>query len=547
VWRSAREDATSTVRFALVSGGDNGTGMDGFAFAADGRSFVYAARDASGIMRLHLRALDQLRPVVLEGTDGAGWPVFSPDGEWIAFQAAGQLKKVRRTGGTPVVLASNLVNNRRTAWLERDIVLSNDGRLLLVSANGGPLRPVPGDTGAAQGTRWYPISIGNDRIVFTNWRGYASTATLSVVDIRTGRVDSLGLRGSYALGVVAGHLIFINELRGVAAIAIDANGRVSGEAVTLLSEAEGQPGSAAVSANGSLVYQPRALQDSIVLRRGGERRVISPRPGEWSFPRLSPDGKRVVVGLNAPGRADIFVLTLADGAVDRLSLDGIQNSRPEWTPDGQVIYLSDRGGSGRLGAWVQPIDRSAPPRRLVEFANRDVWEASLTSDGKYVVYRTGTLSSADAWFRRVEGDTNEIAIGAREGPEQAPRVSPDGRWVTYGSTESGSAEVYVKPFPSLSARYQVSKGGRDGWWGPDSRTLYYSSGRDILRATLQTSGAFSVSRIDTVVRGEVRSIPGHQVGDIGRDGSMVYVVGSEVNTPAIVIAGWARELKLRGN
>jgi hypothetical protein len=53
--------------------------------------------------------------------------------------------------------------------------------------------------------------------------------------------------------------------------------------------------------------------------------------------------------------------------------------------------------------------------------------------------------------------------------------SPDGRWVAYGSNETGGFEIYVQPFPSTGAKYQVSKNSVSfhPLWSPDGKELSY--------------------------------------------------------------------------
>jgi Tol biopolymer transport system component len=60
--------------------------------------------------------------------------------------------------------------------------------------------------------------------------------------------------------------------------------------------------------------------------------------------------------------------------------------------------------------------------------------------------------------------------------ELGPRFSPDGKFVTYFSTESGRPEVYVVPFPGPGGKWQVSAGGGT-WprWGRDGKEIFYRS------------------------------------------------------------------------
>jgi Tol biopolymer transport system component len=58
------------------------------------------------------------------------------------------------------------------------------------------------------------------------------------------------------------------------------------------------------------------------------------------------------------------------------------------------------------------------------------------------------------------GDTTLVPLVTTSAVELSPAVSPDGRWLAYSSAESGTAEVYVRPFPdAATARWQFSASG----------------------------------------------------------------------------------------
>ncbi|MCI0415897.1 hypothetical protein L0222_24235 [bacterium] len=53
-------------------------------------------------------------------------------------------------------------------------------------------------------------------------------------------------------------------------------------------------------------------------------------------------------------------------------------------------------------------------------------------------------------------------------------MSPDGRWLAYVSDESGNQEVYVRPFPSLDRKWQISSsGGNAPHWRDDGREILF--------------------------------------------------------------------------
>ena len=72
----------------------------------DGTHLAYIAGESVlGYGALYVRALDELEGTLLV-SDGASAPFFSPDGRWVAFFVATELRKVPVTGGTPQTLTS---------------------------------------------------------------------------------------------------------------------------------------------------------------------------------------------------------------------------------------------------------------------------------------------------------------------------------------------------------------------------------------------------------------------------------------------------------
>ncbi len=62
-------------------------------------------------------------------------------------------------------------------------------------------------------------------------------------------------------------------------------------------------------------------------------------------------------------------------------------------------------------------------------------------------------------YRLTHGDTTPVPLVASPFTELHPAVSPDGRWLACTSIESGTNEVYVRPFPATNGgRWQVSNG-----------------------------------------------------------------------------------------
>ncbi len=142
-WAPWRPAPVPTSRRLLASIGADasltrGTGASAI-LSPDGTTLAFVARQ-QGQTRLFVRKLDQLEAVPLAGTEGAESPFFSPDGQWIGFFAAGQLKKISVTGGAAIRLCA-APNGRGGTWASDDTIIfkpSTDAPVLLrVPASGG--------------------------------------------------------------------------------------------------------------------------------------------------------------------------------------------------------------------------------------------------------------------------------------------------------------------------------------------------------------------------------------------------------------------------
>jgi Tol biopolymer transport system component len=267
-----------------------------------------------------------------------------------------------------------------------------------------------------------------------------------------------------------------------------------------------------------------------------------------NFPRYSPDGRRVLVALKSGGRTDIWMYDVASGASRRVTADGTYNQYAEWSPDGaRVLYQSNRSGSNNA-LWWQAADGSGIPQQLIAWRGRDIGEGVLTPDGRTVVYRTGSVGTADIWYRRLAGDTVEHGIATTPFTEITPRVSPDGRWVAYASDESGAYQVYVRPFPGPGELYTVSVGGGNvPVWSRDGRRIFFVNGNQLLAASVTTNATFSVTAREMLFAGDYSLAYGHAPFDVSPDGKSFLMLRPVVagGEQIVVIPNWTTELRAK--
>ncbi len=521
------------------------------AISPDGRTIVYATDDSTGRGGLLVRRLDDLRHTQIPDVVDPLFPAFSLDGTSIAYLEGRQLKRVELAGGTPTTLADIAGTFQGAAWTADGIVVSINGVLSLVPSTGGtPVPLLPGDS--LRG--YWPVTLsGGTTIAFQI--GLTSLGPIKLLDIRKRRATTLAVTGA-PVGVMDGRFIFFRNSALWAVSFDEAGPSVSGVEREVLPEVRFSvlsQAKAAVSSSGSLVYvsgvsrRQMVLMDMRVNMRGVAQPLSIPI-SRMQSPRFSPDGRRVMAHIAASGREDVWIYDLASGTSQRMTFDGTENMRSEWSPDGtRILYRSIRGDPN-VTFWWQPSDGSGSASELAAFAGRDLWQAVLTPDGETVVFRTGTLGQADIFYRRLTGDTVTKPIANTRFDEVGPRLSPDGKWVAYTTDASGTSEVVVRPFPGPGAPIAVSAaGGATPVWTRDGRRIIYAVGTQMMEATVTTSPTFAVTSRRALFQGDFYFNPAHAMFDVSPDGNSLLMLRNDPSSAEqiVVIHNWQAELRAK--
>jgi serine/threonine-protein kinase len=301
---------------------------------------------------------------------------------------------------------------------------------------------------------------------------------------------------------------------------------------------------AALSASGSLVYLTGNTQNQLSLVGSGTVARTLTETGAFSFPRFSPDGRRIAVTVGG-SMLDIWIYDLATNTLRRLTTEGT-NEREEWTPDGRrILFRSERGHGSEL--WWQAADGSSPAERIVSL-DQDVREGVISPDGHTLLYRVDApKTQGDLWMVSLDGDRTPRPYVATPFIEQAPRFSPDGRWVAYESNESGAFQVYVRAFPGPGSVVQISTaGGLEPVWSRDGHRLAYRDGAQLIETTLSTAGAVAVTARRVVYEGDVATALVHANYDVAPDGAHYLVPAAMAGADrTIVVNDWRYELRAR--
>ncbi|MDA2938880.1 protein kinase [Acidobacteria bacterium AH-259-A15] len=540
--------------------------LPAFALSPDGRRLVYSAASVGEPPHLYVRSLDRFEAVRLPGTEGASYPFFSPDSEWVGFLADGKLQKTRLSGGMPQVICEVPAVGFGAAWSEDDTILFSSTAtfgLFRVPASGGVPQSVsvPDLVPLFEGSQrlsqseiqhlWPEALPGGRTALFTiSKKDSPDQAQLAALSLDTGQWRTISERGAYSRYSPTGHLIY-GRSGMLMAVPFDLEKlETSGEPVTILRDIERGPGGAAqfsISADGTLAYLPRRKIRSsklvLVDREGRERLLIEDRR-ELLSPRVSPDGKRVAVTVVDGAERNIWIYEMERGVLVPLTFES-QNSRAVWTPDGRrLVFSSNRTGSWNL--FSTPADRRGEAEQLAGGSGMQ-YPASCSSRG-VLAYSEGSSVGNDIWLLPLESEAKPYPLLATEFNERHSAFSPDDRWVALTSNRSGRDEVYVVPWGDPGGITPISSGGgSQPVWARNGRELFFRSGDKLMVVSIQTEAFFHAGTpavlFETLPDWDSLSTTNYDLGPGGEGFIMVEIDEGGSRSLIYLVLNWFEELK----
>ena len=561
-WSLLSPEPRPLARFELTFGEDSGIPPNvasvTFALSPDGSQIVYVGPGPSGGVQLWQRALDDLEPDLIPGTEGALAPVVSPDGLSVLFATEGGVKRTVSLAGGP---AFTVVESRNlsSAWgSDGMIYFTRENAIYRVPTTGGEPEAFTFPTEGAN-HRW-PEALPDGRgLLLTAFRPNQDLSRIAVVGPEGGEVREI-LAGTMARYAASGHLVYSTVERTLMAVPFDLKRlEVTGPAVALLDGVEVRGTSAsqfALSETGTLLYKTGGANDYELVwvsREGAVEQVDPAWTGDFRHPALSPDGSRLAVVMPGSESTDIWVKQLDRGPRLRLTFEGnLGGDRPTWTPDGaSVTFRSNRAGTS-WDLWTKRADGSA--QAVLELdRERGVVEALWSPNGEWLIYRTDATGpgSGDILALRPGQDTVPLELLSTGFTERHATLSPDGRWLAYMSNETGTLEIYVVPFPNAGdAKWAVSTSG--GWqpvWSHSGRELFYLSEQgEMFMVEVNTEPTFSAGPPEVLFAGaEFRlSANAQRTYDVSSDDQrfiMMRRAGGTDDAKLILVQNFFEELK----
>jgi eukaryotic-like serine/threonine-protein kinase len=565
-WRAGSGHPTT---WQYISLGDSlvlTTQFPSMALSPDGSIFVFKDNRQNG--RLWIKKRGELNPTLIAGTERAQNPGFSTDGAWISYIADGHLKKVSVAGGASVTLAdSAAAGYGGAAWLDDGTLVYVPPDLLglrRVSATGGPNTTILSSSALPGGGVGYPVALPGSRgLLFQVCASSCVSMSIHVLDLRSGKEKPLLPDVVQAWYLPDGRLLYVRR-DGVALAAPFDLGTLSitGAATPVLEGVQVSVSAGfallAWSPTGSLAYvrSTGGSTDNMITRvsrNGAVTQIDSAWHGDFNSLALSPDGRRLAVGVGSGGALNIWIKQLDRGPTTRLTFGG-GDRRPFWSADGRSVGFI-RDSVGISAVYARSADGGGQDRLLVRM-DRLIQEGEWSRDGRWILVRTdnGQAGAGDILAAHPAGGDTPVPVAVSPFTELEPALSPDGRWLAYASNESGVNEVYVRPFPDAQGgRWQISNGGgSEPRWSHDGHELFYLDGDSRMNAAQVRSGAaFTTAGHTTLFDASRFVIAGfHQSYDVTPDGrSFIFIAprqaGSQ-NVPQIVWADdWFSDVAAR--
>jgi serine/threonine-protein kinase len=490
---------------AFIGSASLGNGRRALTLSPDGQLLAYVA-EQTGLHRLAIRPLESYETRVLQGTEGAYNPFFSPDGRWLGFFAGNKLMKVPADGRSIPVALAEVANPMGGHW-------GTDGYVVF-GREGGDIRRVAADGGPVETIRsgWpslYPTILPDGRSVVVTDRD-----TVEVIDSETGASRGLALEGSDVRFVTPDYLVF-GQHATLFATRFDLEElEIRGSSVPVLSGVRSEVYGAMqwdVSDDGTLVYAPgRSVAEGTLtwVDRNGRR---EPLPSAFqnrlhgTF-QVSPDGRRLAIEVFSGSASDIWVYDLEQERAERLTVDGA-NRGAIWSGDGAAVAYTKVGKA--VVPYIQSIGTAGNPEPLADGLGSG-WISAWSSDGELIALDENGVSVYDL--------TRAVLHEVSPAPDWGGVLAPNDRAIAGGSEE---------PI-----------------WSHDGTKLYYRSGQSIMEVSVAHEPGLSVGTPRTVYRGDFVNVGGPSYGVSPEGDRFLVIEGGRSTTNSVrVVLGWHEELR----
>jgi Tol biopolymer transport system component len=536
--------------------------LDGdFAISSDGRLLAFVATDSSDKDILWVRSLSSLESKVLSGTEGAGSPFWSPDGRFIGFFAGGRLKRVEVTGGTPQTICDAPIG-RGGSWSKDGTIVFATGRdvpLSRVSAAGGlPATITSLDTLRHETSHRWPHFLPDGRhflyLARTEITGTGEKDAIILSSLDSTSKPRVLIKASSNAEYANGHLFFAREQSLLAQPFDPERLELTGDLFRITEQLYHEPVSShaafSLSTTGTLSYfNGGALEGRLVwYDRKGKQLGDVVRQAFCYDIQLSPDQKKAAISVYdfSTMSTDIWLCEFRRNVWERFTSDPGADRFPIWSPDGNTLaYSAFRGGQG--GLYQRMSNGMAAEQLLLALDNPRPTDWSR--DGLFLAFTASSpQNNNNIWTLPMLGDRKPRRYFESQYSESGARFSPDGHWIAYQSDESGSIQIYVRPFPGSGSKWRVStNGGSRPRWRGDAKELFYTRGNQIVAVDLKLArNTVEVGSVKPLFTFRPLGTLFTEIYDVSPDGQrFLFSVAAGDNrfSATTLVVNWDAELK----
>ena len=528
------------------------------AVSPDGSMLAYSGRTPDGVIQLWVRALDEAEARALPGTENAQYPFWSPDSRRIGFFSNNKLRVIEAVGGPPLALC-DATDGKGGAW-------NRDGVIVFAPSYNSPLHQVAeagGESAAVtvfdaerkDNSHRHPrfLPDGNHFLYMARSAAGSGEGHAVMVGSLDGVVDRLLFRAPTAVEIASGHLLFVRDQTLMARPFDTGKLEFTGDPFPVAETVSLLPSGAvvgvySVSQNGVLAFQAGDGSDGSFRlmwrdREGNELGAVG-EPASYDEVHLIPGGELAVVALEeaGAGTGDVWVVDLRRNLFSRFTFESGYEYGLTPSPDGNTLYFSsERGGAYTI---VKKEIGGAGEGEVVFESATEMYPSSVSPDGENLFFfRGGETTNYDIWVLPLSGEAEAYPFIDTDFVEYTGMISPDGRWLAYGSDESGSPEIYVTAFPERGRKWQIStSGGQSPRWGAGgSEILYHATDGTLIAVAVESrAGGLLIGEAVTLFNTGVQPF-GNHFWAISEDGERTLVLETmtEMDAPNLsVVVNW---------